>query len=133
MEQDNIKFNKISFLTDDENEVMYHLVAATAMFEKLCEKDPQNPSDSYNFGHYVDAAKNAVIMRGARRMDPENLIMTTKSTMDTTHRNLVKRGEKAWNDVFSKMFGEDPISECTGQDETQPGGEVVESEEGNRE
>lgn len=64
----------VNFLTPIENEVMEHLRKAQELFDELCVLEPQDPSDSYNFGHYVDAAKNAVVIRGARRMDPDNLL-----------------------------------------------------------
>lgn len=65
---------KISILTDDENRCMQYLIAALNLFNKICQDDPQDPTDSYNFGHYVDAAKSAIIVRGARRLDPEHLM-----------------------------------------------------------
>lgn len=65
---------KILILTDDENRCMQYLIAALNLFNKICQDDPQDPTDSYNFGHYVDAAKSAIIVRGARRLDPEHLM-----------------------------------------------------------
>lgn len=64
----------IKFLTPAENEVLTHLKTAQELFDHLCAGEPQDSSDTYNFGHYVDAAITAVIIRGARRMDPENLL-----------------------------------------------------------
>lgn len=66
--------NKISILTDDENRCMQYLIAALNLFNKICQDDPQDPTDSYNFGHYVDAARTSIIVRGARRLDPEHLM-----------------------------------------------------------
>lgn len=61
---------KISFLTEGENMCLAYLNMAQEIFDEQCEASPQSPSDSYNFGHYVDAARNAVLIRGARRLDP---------------------------------------------------------------
>lgn len=68
------QFHAVKFLTPVENLILECLCKAADLFEELCDKDPQNPTDGYNFGHYIDAAKNAVIMRGARRMDPDTLL-----------------------------------------------------------
>ena len=73
-----MEIDKISFLTSEENEIMYHLKSATELFTKISTEDPQSPTDGYNFGHYIDAAINAVILRGARRMDPEHLLPKKK-------------------------------------------------------
>lgn len=64
----------IDFLTTEENMCMEYLLMAQDIFDKICSDSPQNPGDSYNFGHYVDAARNAILVRGCRRMDPENLM-----------------------------------------------------------
>lgn len=66
--------SNIRFLTDKENKCFELLLQAQDLFDEICKTDPQSPTDSYNFGHYLDAARNAVITRGARRMDPENLL-----------------------------------------------------------
>lgn len=71
--------SNIKFLNVKENECLSHLNAALEIFAELCSQDPQHPSDTYNFGHYVDAARHAVIMRGARRLDPENLLPKSKT------------------------------------------------------
>lgn len=68
------KTYKSKILTNEENEVMWHLSEAQKIFSQCCTDEPQDPADMYNFGHYLDAARNAVIMRGARRLDPEHLI-----------------------------------------------------------
>jgi len=70
----------VKFLTPEENSCLYHLKEAQRIFNDVCEEDPQSPTDSYNFGHYVDAAVDAVIIRGARRIDPENLLAKKKPT-----------------------------------------------------
>lgn len=67
-------YHKSTILNNEENEVMRHLHEAQKIFNELSANDPQNPYDSYNFEHYIDAAKNAVILRGARRLDPEHLL-----------------------------------------------------------
>lgn len=64
----------INFLTAEENLCMEYLLQAQDLFDKICANDPQNGADSYNFGHYVDAARNAILVRGCRRLDPENLL-----------------------------------------------------------
>ena len=53
---------------------MEHLLQAQAIFDEICLESPQDVIDSFNFGHYIDAARQAVILRGARRLDPENLL-----------------------------------------------------------
>lgn len=68
------EFHPINFLTPSENMIMECLCKAEELFNRVCEEDPQSSTDSYNFGHYIDAAKSAVILRGARRMDPESLL-----------------------------------------------------------
>lgn len=64
----------IKFLTEKENECMEYLLQAQAIFDEICLESPQDATDSFNFGHYIDAARQAVILRGARRLDPENLL-----------------------------------------------------------
>lgn len=66
--------NKISFLTEKENQVMQHLVQAYNIFSEITEEDQQATNDLFDFGHYLDAAQNALLVRGARRMDPDNLL-----------------------------------------------------------
>lgn len=72
----------ISFLTEDENNIMEHLNVAMSMYDELCTRDPQSPLDTFNFGHYIEAARNAVLLRGARRMDPEHLMPKHDKNMD---------------------------------------------------
>lgn len=69
-----MKCTPISFLNDEENCIIDHLAAAMELYNQLCIENPQSPLDTFNFGHYIEAAKNAVLLRGARRMDPEKLI-----------------------------------------------------------
>ena len=69
----------VSFLTDRENEILKNLKHAMTQFEILCAEEPQNPTDAFNFGHYIDAAMNAVILRGARRIDPDHLLHPSKT------------------------------------------------------
>lgn len=68
------KRDKISFLTDKENEVMQHLVSAYMIFEEIVNADQQCTSDLFDFGHYLDAAQNSILVRGARRLDPDLLL-----------------------------------------------------------
>lgn len=77
------EFKKISFLNEKENLILRYLVEAQRMFDELSVEDPQHPMDSFNFGHYVDAAKNAVVLRGARRIDPVALMPKHESTNNT--------------------------------------------------
>lgn len=77
---DHVEFN---FLTPMENSVLYHLIEAERIFNELNMQDQQDASDVYNFGHYVDAAKNVVMIRAVRRLDPEHLIKGYH-TSDTT-------------------------------------------------
>ena len=65
-------------LTPLENECLTYLEKAQELFNRIVSEDPQDSGDGYNFGHYVDAARNAVIIRGARRADPDNLIRQPK-------------------------------------------------------
>lgn len=131
MEKQNTKYRPVSFLTEAENRVMFHLIAATELFEAVCEKDPQDPSDTYNFGHYIDAAKNAVIMRGARRMDPETLIIHKRKSVEF-NRAGTQQDPKVWNAAVKRMnelFGEDPFDQINTSDVS--GGESNESPERN--
>lgn len=65
----------INFLTPQENECMELLLKAQDIFDKICDDSPQSPTDSYNFGHYLDAARSAILVRGARRLDADNLLV----------------------------------------------------------
>jgi len=64
----------VKFLTAEENLCLEYLLQAQDLFDRICVNDHQNTADSYNFGHYVDAARNAILVRGCRRMDPDNLL-----------------------------------------------------------
>lgn len=77
----------IKFLTEKENECMEHLLQAQSIFDEICVESPQDATDSFNFGHYIDAARQAVILRGARRLDPENLL--NKKSTQILHRDLI--------------------------------------------
>lgn len=66
--------NPISFLTPKENEVMQHLVNAYNAFAELTLEDQQATNDLFDFGHYMNAAQSVLLVRGARRMDPDNLL-----------------------------------------------------------
>lgn len=72
------QFQRINFLTEKENDVMYHLFEALRIFTEITEVDQQSTHDLFDFGHYIDAANNAVLLRGARRMDPEHLLQKPK-------------------------------------------------------
>ena len=105
-EAKNVDENKISILTDDENQCMQYLIAALNLFNKICQDDPQDPTDSYNFGHYVDAAKTSIIVRGARRLDPEHLMpkiqqnsMNTMSLADMQTAAIAQDSEKRHTSV----------------------------------
>lgn len=131
MDRQNTKYRPVSFLTEAENRVMFHLIAAMDLFEMICEKDPQDPSDTYNFGHYLDAAKSAVIMRGARRMDPETLIIHKRKATEFKRRGT-QQDPKMWDAAVKRMnelFGEDPLEAVT--EPELDGGESDESPEGN--
>lgn len=65
----------VNFLTSKENECLELLLSAQDLFDEICSEYPQASSDTYNFGHYMDAARNAILMRGARRIDTENLLI----------------------------------------------------------
>ena len=65
---------EIKFFTYKENIIYNKLKECVDMFDEISKEDPQDPADTYNFGHYIDAAISAVILRGARRMDAENLL-----------------------------------------------------------
>lgn len=64
----------ITFLTNAENRVMQHLVAAYKEFYAITMDDQQSAMDLVNFGHYLHAAQTALMVRGARRLDPDNLL-----------------------------------------------------------
>ena len=66
--------SNVNFLTPEENQCLEYLLLAQDLFDKICEENPQFGADTFNFGHYCDAARNAFIIRGARRADPENLL-----------------------------------------------------------
>lgn len=80
--------HKVSFLTDQENECLACLSKAQKLFDAICVEDMQVSTDSYNFGHYIDAARNSVIMRGARRMDPDTLIPKQTRSPSIMHAAL---------------------------------------------
>ena len=65
----------VNFLSAKENECLELLLSAQDLFDEICSEYPQASSDTYNFGHYMDAARNAILMRGARRIDTENLLV----------------------------------------------------------
>ena len=67
------EFIPLKFLTEKENNVLYHLERAQQLFDQLAIDDPQVSTDSFNFGHYIDAARTSVIIRGARRLDESYL------------------------------------------------------------
>lgn len=69
-----MEFVEIKFLTPKENVIYNKLKECVSMFDEISTEDPQDPADTYNFGHYIDAAISAVLLRGARRMDIENLL-----------------------------------------------------------
>ena len=64
----------VSFLTNAENRVMQHLVDAYKEFYEITMNDQQSAMDLVNFGHYLHAAQSALLVRGARRLDPDNLL-----------------------------------------------------------
>lgn len=67
------EFIPLKFLTEKENNVLYHLERAQQLFDQLAVDEPQVSTDSFNFGHYIDAARTSVIIRGARRLDESYL------------------------------------------------------------
>lgn len=87
----------ITFLTPDENECMELLLQAQDLFDKMCLESPQSPTDSYNFGHYLDAARSAILLRGARRLDQDNLLTKHRSTFTPIDADK----EKAISDMLS--------------------------------
>lgn len=64
----------IKFLNNAENRVMQHLVAAYKEFHAITMDDQQSAMDLVNFGHYLHAAQQALLVRGARRLDVDNLL-----------------------------------------------------------
>ncbi|WP_300944097.1 hypothetical protein [uncultured Duncaniella sp.] len=95
--------NPVSFLTAEENACLAALARAQKLFDTICAEQPQVATDSYNFGHYIDAARNSVIMRGARRMDPDTLLpkapppptIVNAALEGKVHIPTKKHGEKA--------------------------------------
>lgn len=77
--------NTIEFLDSDENVCYNMLCQAAELFERICADNPQDPHDTYNFGHYIDAAKGAIILRGARRLAPDVLLPVEKMA----HKNNI--------------------------------------------
>lgn len=83
----------VHFLTEQENECLELLLQAQDIFDKICEESPQSPTDSYNFGHYLDAARSAILLRGARRLDEDNLLSKhrmTNTLLDQDKKNHQK-------------------------------------------
>lgn len=74
----------INFLTPEENQCFELLLQAQDIFDEICKESPQSPGDSYNFGHYLEAARGSLLIRGARRMDADNLIRKTSATPKMT-------------------------------------------------
>lgn len=64
----------VKFLTDRENQCLELLLQAQEIFDEICMESPQSSADTYNFGHYVEAARTAILLRGARRIDHDNLL-----------------------------------------------------------
>lgn len=83
----------VTFLTEAENKCMELLIQAQDIFDKLCDEEPQNSVDSYNFGHFMDSARMTVLVRGARRMDAENLLVkhSNTSTMNRQFDALMRK------------------------------------------
>lgn len=113
---ENQEFHPISFLTKQENEVMEHLVAAMELFDQLSVNDPQNPLDTFNFGHYIDAAKSAVILRGARRADPENLLPKRNKPERKTFNEIVDKYRSNHEPLASDQRSEGDLDEFTERD-----------------
>ena len=67
------EFIPLKFLTEKENNVLYHLERAQQLFDQLAIDEPQVSTYSCNFGHYIAAARSSVIIRGARRLDESYL------------------------------------------------------------
>ena len=80
--------NPVSFLTPDEYACLAALATAQKLFDKVCTEFPQASMDSFNFGHYIDAARNAVILRGARRIDPDSLLPKAPAPVSLVHAAL---------------------------------------------
>lgn len=74
----------VSFLSKDENACLELLLQAQDLFDKLCTEEPQNSKDAYNFGHYLDAAMTSLVIRGCRRLDPDNLMPKYADTWSTS-------------------------------------------------
>lgn len=70
-------------LTKRENECLEHLLAAQDLFDEICAEFPQSSADTYNFGHYLEAARTSIYMRGFRRLDPKNLLKTPLSAEES--------------------------------------------------
>lgn len=89
----------ISFLTPEENQCFECLLQAQDLFDKICENSPQSPTDSYNFGHYLDAARSAILLRGARRLDSVNLLTKHRTTETVLDREKNTTSEPVDNDA----------------------------------
>lgn len=106
---DQKNYTPINFLTDPENMVMQHLLQAADLFDEICHQEPQDPADTFNFGHYIDAAKSAVILRGARRIDP-NVLLKPKmlsATMVPLYHAVEKLSAEVEDAQTAKLNGED--------------------------
>lgn len=68
----------INFLTEDENQCFELLLQAQDLFDKICDETASSPTDAYNFGHYLDAARYAILVHGVRRFDPDNLLTRSR-------------------------------------------------------
>ena len=60
----------LTILTEKENDVMHHLVSAYNLFNEITMEDQQSANDLFDFGHYLDAAQNTLLVRAARRLEP---------------------------------------------------------------
>lgn len=97
----------IGFLTPKENECMELLLQAQDIFDEICGESPQSSTDSYNFGHYLDAARSSILVRGARRLDPENLLV--KHRVGNTLLDQDKKTGVVQMGTNSAMPSTDPV------------------------
>ena len=105
--------SNVNFLTDRENECMEHLLQAQDIFDEICTESPQSVSDTFNFGHYVEAARNAILIRGARRRDPDNLLKKKSriSVLTPTMIEHARSTERHAGEVSYTEDGENGVAE----------------------
>lgn len=61
-------------LNQKESEIMQLLTTVWNAFVELDSSDPQKPFDASDFGRYIRQAQQLLLVRSARREDPNTLL-----------------------------------------------------------